>query len=80
MQKSLSNPQIKCSMQLENLKIALKAARAVSKNIDERAAIYVKLNLENDTPLRSLLIFCPQVEWKEYWLLKKFHDLKKFTL
>ena len=61
--------------QLENPKIALKAARAVSKNKDEHAAIYVKLNLENDTPLRSLLKFCPQVEWKEYWLLRKF-DLK----
>ncbi|KAJ9683822.1 hypothetical protein PVL29_016359 [Vitis rotundifolia] len=54
-------------------------ARAVSKNKDEDANIYVKLNPENGTPLRSLLIFYPPEEETVHWMLRKL-DLKKFTL
>ncbi|XP_034704997.1 putative disease resistance protein At1g50180 isoform X2 [Vitis riparia] len=54
-------------------------ARAVSKNKDEDANIYVKLNPENGTPLRSLLIFSPPKEVTVHWMLRKL-NLKKFTL
>ena len=54
-------------------------ARAVSKNKDEGANIYVKLNPENGTPLRSLLIFYPPKEETVHWMLRKL-NLKKFTL
>ena len=62
-------------------------ARAISTNDNKNEDaddIYVKLNPENDTPLRSLLILSyPSRERPEtevvHWMLRKL-ELKKFTL
>ena len=56
--------------------------RAVSNNNNKNEDaddIFVKLNPENDTPLRSLLIFYPPKEETVHWMLRKL-ELKKFTL